>query len=229
MSSRLERPVRETCRVIHFAGDAVLFDLDGTLVDSSGSVLRSWHRVATALGIPFTAFEPYVHGIPAPDVFAAVAPDLSPDEVRELSERMLAEQAADIEGVAPAPGVPAVLGALPTSRWAIVTSGDRRLATTRIAAAGLPAPGVLVTAEDVRLGKPDPECYLLAAQRLGFAPERCLVVEDAPVGVRAGLAAGMAVLGVLMTYPELSAPMTVRDLSTVDIRLDRTGVRVLGR
>lgn len=214
--------------MIDFAGDAVLFDLDGTLVDSSASVLRAWQRVSSALGIPFAAFEPYVHGIPAPEVFAVVAPQLSPAEVRVLSEEMLAAQAGDSD-ITPMRGALGALGALPATRWAIVTSGDRRLATSRISAAGLPMPEVLVTSDDVRVGKPDPECYLVAAQRLGFAPHRCLVVEDAPAGVQAGLTAGMAVLGVLTTYPHLDTTATASSLSTVDIRMDEAGVRVTGR
>ena len=215
--------------MIDFAGDAVLCDLDGTLVDSSASVLRAWHRVSAELGIPFAAFEPYVHGIPAPEVFATVAPQLSAADVAAISERMLAEQADDTDGVTATPGASAALSALPPTRWAIATSGDRRLATARIAAAGLDAPRVLVTSDDVRAGKPDPECYLLAAARLGFPPARCLVVEDAPAGVSAGAAAGMPVLGVLTTYTDLVAPMTVPDLSTVDIRLGEKGVRVIAR
>ncbi len=211
--------------MLNFAGDAVLFDLDGTLVDSSASVLRAWHRVAIALNIPFSAFEPYVHGIPAPEVFATVAPGLSPHEARRLSDEMLVAQAADTD-VTPTPGALAVLRTLPTLRWAIVTSGDLRLALARIAAAGLPMPQVLVTSDDVDTGKPDPACYLIAASRLGFRPDRCLVVEDAPAGVQAGLAAGIPVLGVLSTYPQLEATATVPSLSTVDIRAAAAGIRV---
>jgi mannitol-1-/sugar-/sorbitol-6-phosphatase len=216
-------------QVIDFAVAAVLFDLDGTLVDSTASVRRAWAAVAGELGVPLAEFEPYMHGIPGQQVFAAVLPAMPPDEARALATRMNAEQALDTDGVRAMPGAAAALSALPHSRWAIVTSGDRRLATARIAAAGLPRPPVLVTSEDVRAGKPDPECYLVAASLLGRAPARCLVVEDAPAGVAAGRAAGMPVLGVLTTYRHLDADVTAPDLSTVDIHADGCGVRVVER
>jgi mannitol-1-/sugar-/sorbitol-6-phosphatase len=212
--------------VIDMAVDAVLFDLDGTLVDSTASVLRAWAAVAAELGVPLAEFEPYMHGIPGTQVLATVLPAMPRDEARALSARMNADQARDTDGVHPTPGAVAALGGLPPTRWAIVTSGDRRLATARIAAAGLPRPHVLVTSDDVRAGKPDPECYLVAAARLDRAPARCLVVEDAPAGVAAGRAAGMPVLGVLTTYRDLDADMTTPNLSTVDIRADDGGIRV---
>jgi mannitol-1-/sugar-/sorbitol-6-phosphatase len=212
--------------VIDLAVDAVLFDLDGTLVDSTASVLRAWAAVADELGVPLAEFEPYMHGIPGPQVFAAVCPAMPPEQARALAARMNADQARDTDGVQPMPGAAAAVRRLPPSRWAIVTSGDHLLATARIAAAGLPRPPVLVTSDDVRAGKPDPECYLVAASRLGRVPARCLVVEDAPAGVTAGRAAGMPVLGVLTTYRHLDADMTAPDLSTVDIRANSFGIRV---
>ncbi len=109
--------------MIDLDADAVLFDLDGTLVDSSASVLRAWYQVAAALAIPFAAFEPYVHGIPAPEVFALVAPNLAPEDARDMTEQMLAAQALDRD-VRATPGALAALGAVPADRWAIVTSGD---------------------------------------------------------------------------------------------------------
>jgi sugar-phosphatase len=157
-------------------------------------------------------------------VFARVATWLEPAAVRDLTEQMLAQQAADTGDVRPTPGAHAALAALPDDRWAIVTSGDRRLAKARIAAAGLPVPRVLVTSDDVRAGKPDPECYLLAAADLGAEPGRCLVVEDAPAGVAAGRAAGMAVLGLLTTYEDLAATYVVADLSGVRVSTTGSGV-----
>jgi len=212
--------------VIDFDCDAVLFDLDGTLVDSTAAVIRAWQATAAKLDIPFAAFEPYLHGIPGDKVMATVAPHLAPEQIDELSQWMLASEAADTDGVVAAPGAVEALDGLPPIRWAIVTSGDTRLATARIAAAGLPTPTVLVTIDGVRKGKPDPEPYLQAAARLGFAPARCLVVEDAPAGVESGQRAGMPVLGVLTTYPRLDATATVPDLSTVDITTYPDGLHV---
>jgi sugar-phosphatase len=212
--------------VIDFDCAAVLFDLDGTLVDSTAAVIRAWQATAAKLDIPFAAFEPYLHGIPGDQVMATVAPHLAPEQIDELSQWMLASEAADTDGVVAAPGAAEVLDGLPPNRWAIVTSGDTRLATARIAAAGLPMPAVLVTIDDIRRGKPDPEPYLLGAARLGFAPARCLVVEDAPAGVESGQRAGMPVLGVLTTYPRLGATATVPDLSTVDITTYDDGLHV---
>jgi sugar-phosphatase len=215
--------------VIDFDCDAVLFDLDGTLVDSTAAVIRAWQVTAAKLDIPFAAFEPYLHGIPGNQVMATVAPHLAPEQIDELSQWMLASEAQDTDGVVAAPGAADALDGLPPTRWAIVTSGDTRLATARIAAAGLPMPAVLVTIDGVRKGKPDPEPYLQAAARLGFAPARCLVVEDAPAGVESGQRAGMPVLGVLTTYPRLVVTATVPDLSTVDIHVDDEGLRVTTR
>lgn len=215
--------------MIDFDCDAVLFDLDGTLVDSSAVVLRTWQVMAAKIDVPFAAFEPYLHGIPGDHVLRTVAPHLSAEQVDELSQWMLAIEAEDLDGVVAAPGAVDALDGLPPNRWGIVTSGDTRLATARIGAAGLPMPAVLVTIDDVRVGKPDPEPYRLAAARLGLAPARCLVVEDAPAGVESGQRAGMPVLGVLTTYPQLAATATVPDLSTVDIHADDEGVRVTAR
>ena len=177
-----------------WSGQAVLFDLDGTLVDSTDSVVRAWRWVAQSLDRPYSDFEPYAHGIPASQVFDAVAPELPGSLRAELIESMLRAQADDTDDVLALPGALAALEVLPTSRWAIVTSGDRRLAQARIRAAGLPPPRVLITSEDVLLGKPDPAPYLLGASRLGADPARCLVAEDAVAGIASGRAAGMSVL-----------------------------------
>jgi sugar-phosphatase len=174
----------------------VLFDLDGTLVDSTASVVAAWHRVSERLGVAYEDFEPYAHGIPAGQVLDLVVPDLPAALRAELIETMLREQAEDTDEVIALPGALAALDVLPTARWAIVTSGDRRLAAARIRAAGLPLPRVLVTADDVAEGKPHPAPYLLGASRLGEPPEQCLVVEDADAGVVSGSAAGMSVLQV---------------------------------
>jgi sugar-phosphatase len=102
----------------------------------------------------------------------------------------------DIDGIVALPGAIELLSALPRERWAIVTSCTRPLAEVRLRAAGLPRPTVLITSSDVTNGKPAPEPYIKAAQVLGFAPDDCIVVEDAPAGVRAGKSAGAKVIGI---------------------------------
>lgn len=215
---------------VNITVDAVLFDLDGTLADSTGSVDRSWRRLADRLGVDFEALNGSYHGVPARQTLTRLMPDASPAEVEEVNVWLADLEASDYDGVVPVPGALAVLASLPPERWAIVTSGTRRLATGRIAAAGLPMPGELITADDVAVGKPDPAPYVLAAQRLGFEAKRCLVVEDAPAGVASGLASGAMVLGLRTTHSDLGVP-TVADLTEVEMRVDgvRIGVWLPGR
>lgn len=205
--------------------DAVLFDLDGTLVDSSGSVHRSWRKLAERIGRPWPEVEPHIHGVPVQQVLARLEPDMPPAEVAEVSEFMIATESGDTEGVVAQSGAVAVLSLLPPERVAIVTSGTVRLAGARIAAAGLPRPAVVVTADDVEVGKPDPAPFLAGAARLGFPPARCLVVEDAPAGVTSATAAGCPVVGVLTTHDALDAP-TVASLDQIDFQLVDGGIRV---
>jgi mannitol-1-/sugar-/sorbitol-6-phosphatase len=208
-------------------GDAVLFDLDGTLVNSEASVVRAWHWASAELDVPFSTFVPFMHGIPAGEAITRAVPRLSAAEVIELAEQLNTRQAEDSSDVVATPGALKALDELPSTRWAIVTSGDRRLATARIRAAGLPAPRVLVTADDVQTGKPDPEPYLHGARLLGVQPGRCLVVEDAPAGVESARNAGMVVLGVLTSSANLAgAAAEVADLTHCTWQADRIGLRL---
>jgi len=205
--------------------DAILFDLDGTLVDSSGSVERSWRQLADKIGRPWPEVQPHIHGVPVAQVMALLEPDMPADRVEELRQFMIEAESTDTEGVIAQPGAVAVLAALPPERVAIVTSGGVRLSSSRIAAAGLDRPGVVVTADDVSIGKPDPAPYLMGAAKLGFPPERCLVVEDAPAGVISARAAGCPVVGVLTTHAELDAP-SVRTLAEVQFSPVDGGIEV---
>jgi sugar-phosphatase len=205
--------------------DAVLFDLDGTLVDSAGSVQRSWRTLADHIGRPWPEVEPHIHGVPVGQVLALLEPDMPADRVAEVSEFMIVTESTDTVGVVPQPGAIDALNLLPPDRVAIVTSGTDRLASARIGAAGLPRPRVVITADDVALGKPDPAPFLAGAQALGFAPQRCLVVEDAPAGVTAAKAAGCPVVGVLTTHDALDAP-SVGSLDQIEFRRVGGGLRV---
>lgn len=203
--------------------DAVLFDMDGTLVDSTPAVTRSWLRWAQEEGVD-PALLVGRHGVTAAGIIAAVLPGCDEAARAASLQRIEAIEVGDTDGVVVMPGAVDALAALAggTSRSAIVTSSTRPLALVRIAAAGLPAPDVVVTASDVTRGKPDPQPFLLAAQHLGVDPARCLVVEDAPAGLEAGRAAGCATLALATTHTraELAASRpdaVVDDLAAVRI------------
>jgi sugar-phosphatase len=175
---------------------AVLFDLDGVLVDSLESVRRHWRRWCDGRGIEFGPVWRAVHNQPSEATIRQFAPALdAPAEAARLD----AEQAADSGDVTAQPGAADLLGALQVP-WAVVTSCTPALARARLAAARLPAPALLVAAGDTERGKPHPDPYLLAAERAGAPPGRCLVVEDAPGGIRAGKAAGATVVAVGTTH-----------------------------
>jgi sugar-phosphatase len=205
--------------------DAILFDLDGTLVDSTASVERSWRQLADKIGRPFPEIEPYIHGMPVAQVMAMLDPEMSAERVEELRVFMVESESADTVDVVAQPGAHEVLAALPRDRVAIVTSGGVKLSSARIAAAGLGRPDLVVTADDVTIGKPDPAPYLMGAKLLGFPPERCLVVEDAPPGVESARAAGCPVIGVLTTHASLDAP-SVRSLADVQFAPVDGGIEV---
>ncbi|MEP6559616.1 MAG: HAD-IA family hydrolase [Nakamurella sp.] len=205
--------------------DAILFDLDGTLINSSGSVERSWRQLADKIGRPWPEVQPHIHGVPVAQVMAMLEPAMPAERVEELRLFMIDSESTDTVGVVAHPGAAAVLAQLPPDRVAIVTSGGVRLSSSRIAAAGLQRPAVVVTADDVSIGKPDPAPYLMGAAKLGFPPERCLVVEDAPAGVMSARAAGCPVIGVLTTHDKLDAP-SVRTLADVRFTLLDGGIEV---
>jgi len=170
--------------------DAVLMDMDGTLVDSDAAVERAWARWASRYGVD-AALLVGVHGSPADHTVRRLLPTLGPDDVARAAAEQLALQYDDVVDVVAMVGAHRVIEVLGRRRipWAVVTSADRRLARARLGAAGIDAP-MLVTVEDVSAGKPDPEGFLLAAQRLFVPIGRCLVIEDSEPGLAAGRAAG---------------------------------------
>jgi sugar-phosphatase len=177
---------------------ALLFDLDGVLVDSTRAVDREWREWARRKGVDGDAVMAIAHGVRTIEVIRRVAPHLDADvEAWEIEN----EEANDQQGVRVMPGAAALLNSIPEGRWGVVTSGTRLLASARLQFCGLPVPKVLVTADDVEHGKPHPEPYLRGAAKLGFEPKDCLVIEDAPAGIRAARAAGMKVIGLASTYP----------------------------
>ncbi len=180
-----------------WTGSALLTDLDGVLVDSRSVVETAWRWWAERVGVDPAALLPVSHGVRAVDTIVRFAPHLDVD-VEEAA--LVAVELELAEQLGPVPGTDALIAAVPRERWAVVTSGSRRLATARLEQVGLPRPEVLVAAEDVAAGKPDPEGYLAAAAALGVAAGDCLVVEDAPAGVAAAGAAGCTVVALTTTH-----------------------------
>ncbi len=176
---------------------AILFDLDGVLMDSRVAVERAWTRWAAGHAIDPVAVLAEAHGRRTIDTIRAVAPTL---DVEAEARRLEDGESIDFDGVTTLPGAAALLEALPAGSWTVVTSGTRALATGRLAHGGLPIPERLITADDVERGKPDPQPYLAGAAALGVDPAECLVIEDAPAGIEAGKAAGMTVLALATTF-----------------------------
>lgn len=178
--------------------DAFLFDMDGTLINSIAATERIWGDWARRHGLDVEAFMPTMHGRRGIDTITALdLPGVDP-----LAEALKIERSEieDVEGVVAIDGAIAFLSALPPDRWAIVTSAPIALARRRLETAGIELPKTMVTAEDVKVGKPSPEGYLLAAARLGVDPARCLVFEDVDAGVKAGENAGAGVVVVTATH-----------------------------
>ena len=198
----------------------MLFDLDGVLVDSTPAVARVWTIWANKHGFVPDDVVRQAHGRPSLTTIRELLPHADHDVENRQVERGEIE---DTVGVIPLPGALEFLQTLPQDRWAIATSCTRRLAEVRIRAAGLPVPKHLITSNDVQHGKPDPEPYIKAAKILGLAPADCVVVEDAPAGIRAGKAAGARVLALRTTAPDpelkqSGADWIVNDLAS--LRLD---------
>jgi sugar-phosphatase len=175
-----------------------LFDMDGTILNSTASAERVWGRWAESMGLNVKEFLPTMHGKRGIDTITGLnLPGVDP--VAE-AEGILRGEIADVEGVVPIPGAVEFLSALPPERWAIVTSSPIELARVRLAAAGIPEPRYMVTAEDVKIGKPNPQGYILGAERLGVNPSEVLVFEDVLAGIQAGEAAGADVMVITATH-----------------------------
>lgn len=177
---------------------AFLFDMDGTILSSTAAAERVWGKWAEGMGLDVEKFLPTMHGRRGIDTII----DLNLPGVDPIveAEKILAGEIDDVEGVVPLGGAAEFLKQLPVERWAIVTSSPLELAKARLAAAGIPVPKYLVTAEDVTIGKPNPQGYILGAERLGFSPSDVLVFEDVPAGIQAGEAAGAEVMVITATH-----------------------------
>lgn len=205
---------------------AIVFDLDGVLANSIAVVEEAWELWALHHGLDLETVMRVMHGRRKTEILRIVSPHLNP--VEEV-ERLTTLEEDRIGGIKPIAGAAAFVAQLPAGRWAIATSGERRGALARLKQVGITPPEVLVAAEDVRNGKPNPEPYLKAAMGLGIAPEKCMVFEDAPAGIEAALAAGMTAVAVLTTYPASEFPNAhaiIRDFEHVSVTFDRGDINV---
>jgi sugar-phosphatase len=203
----------------------ILFDLDGVLVDSTPAVARCWARWAVQYGFNADEVVRQAHGRPSIVTLRELMPS---GDYEEENRKMEQWEIEDIDGVVPLPGVLDILKALPPDKWAIVTSCTQALAEVRIRVAGLPRPKKIVTSGDVQRFKPDPDPYLKGAELLGLAPADCVVVEDAPAGIRAGRAAGSRVVALRTTEVDellkaAGATWIVDDLSKASLGSIRSG------
>ena len=197
----------------------ILFDMDGILISSLGSVERSWTKWSGMRGVDPAYVLTMIHGRRAIETVAMLRPDLDSAEELKLIEDI---ELADGEGITVLPGVKELIASLPKDRWTVVTSATERLARMRLAGAGLTVPDRLVTAETVNEGKPHPAPYLAGAALLGFAPEECVVFEDSASGVAAGCAAGCIVVATTFSHEAEHlecANYLVRDLTGVSVSI----------
>jgi sugar-phosphatase len=203
----------------------LLFDMDGTLIDSTPAVERVWRQWAEQHGIPFESFRHAMHGRRAIDTLREIIPPHL-DLMREL-DAIDSRELIETDGIVAIPGAAKLLASLPRAAWALVTSAEFPLARVRMAAAGLPIPETIVSANDIRQGKPDPECYRLALEKLGRIAQDALVFEDAPAGLAAGHAAGCRTIALATReHPKrLDAEAWLPDFSAIEVaRIEHDGL-----
>jgi sugar-phosphatase len=202
----------------------ILFDMDGILISSIGSVERSWTIWAGMRGIDPGSSLKTAHGRRAIETVAMLRPDLDSEAELKILEDL---EIADNEGLRALPGVFELLRSLPADRWTVVTSATEKLARARLADGGIPVPKRLVTANQVTRGKPHPEPFIAGAALLGFKPEECVVFEDSASGAIAGRAAGCTVIATTFSHPVESleaAHYLVEDLTGVTAAQDESGI-----
>jgi mannitol-1-/sugar-/sorbitol-6-phosphatase len=194
--------------------EGLLFDLDGVLVDSTETIGRHWRQFGEWYGLSVDRLSQGTHGRRSLDTIAALADSLpvSPEEALLRYEALDLE---DQEGVRELPGAAELLSRIPPDKWAVVTSGSAAVASARLQVAELPRPQVLISAQDVIVGKPHPAPYERGAERLGVEPGRALAVEDAPAGLASARGAGCKTLAVVTTHAQ--SELTSADLLCVDL------------
>ncbi|WP_129974119.1 MULTISPECIES: HAD family hydrolase [unclassified Pseudomonas] len=209
--------------VFNRAFGAFLFDMDGTVLNSIAAAERIWSAWAVRHGVNVETFLPTIHGVRAIDTITRL--NLPGVDAEAQAAFITEAEIEDVEGIVEIPGAAAFLKSLPADRWAMVTSAPRDLALRRMAAAGIPEPAVMITAEDVTAGKPDPAGYRLAAKRLGLEPADCLIFEDATVGIQAAEAAGAPLMIITTTHqhPLETVHATITSYRDIALSIDSDG------
>jgi len=209
--------------VFNRAFGAFLFDMDGTVLNSIAAAERIWAAWAVRHGVDVETFLPTIHGVRAIDTITRL--NLPGVDAEAQAAFITEAEIEDVEGIVEIPGAAAFLNSLPANQWAMVTSAPRDLALRRMAAAGIPEPVVMITAEDVSAGKPDPAGYRLAARRLGLEPADCLIFEDATVGIQAAEAAGAPLMIITATHqhPIKTPHVTIASYREVTLTIDHNG------
>jgi len=205
----------------------LLFDLDGVLVDSRAVVERVCRLWAARLGVTADELLRVAHGRRTRDTARIIAPHLDSEEEAAWIDN---QELLDTEGLVEVPGARRFVAGLPAGRWAVVTSCGRDLARLRLTTVGIPLPAVIITSEDVSNGKPAPDGYRLGAKRLGIDPAACVVFEDAPPGIAAGIAAGARVVALRTTHPDAdfsAATAVISDYGALRVRQAGNGLVVL--
>lgn len=205
---------------------AILFDLDGVLVNSAERVEKTWRDWATRHQLNPEHVIAMAHGRRTIETVRLVAPELIVEaELKDLEE----SEATNSDGVYEIAGARELLQLLPVSHWAVVTSGIRAVAEFRLQYTGLPLPAVMICADDITRGKPDPEGYLTAAARLGYSEADCIVIEDAPAGIESAQAAGMRSIAIATTYPPErlnAADAVVARLTDLSVERDGDAIQI---
>ncbi len=196
-----------------FDCECLLFDCDGVLVDSDEAAARAWNLWALEFAPGFNFARDISPGRPAGDTVEEL---VGPADFARAKHALMLKETATAPMVRAIPGAVELLPSLPPGSWTVVTSALPMVAHARLRVAGLPCPEHLVTADDVRQGKPAPDPYLLGAERLGVAPAQAVVFEDARAGITSALAAGIGLtVGVGERALQTRAHLVVADLSGI--------------
>lgn len=204
----------------------ILFDLDGTLIDSWTCIEYAWKTWCEQNNLQYNDLVHKFNGSRAIDIISTLKPELNAEEERNKID---AFEIAHPEHLSLIPGAAAILKKIPKNKWGIVTSGSITIVRHKLKHTCIEAPDVLITSESINQGKPHPEGYLKGAYQLGIEPAECLVFEDSPQGIEAALQAGMQVIALKTTFPseKLSRALaSIDNYEILDILLDASYIKI---